>query len=35
MRATSSTVIRDRFTRTSPDVLQYQVTVDSPETWTK
>ena len=25
----------ERFTRTSPEVLQYQVTIDDPDTWTK
>ena len=25
----------ERFARTSPDVLQHQVTIDDPETWTK
>jgi hypothetical protein len=35
MNASAKLHVIERFTRTGPDVLQYQVTIDDPETWTK
>ncbi len=35
MTASDKLHVTERFTRTSPDVLQYRVTIDDPETWTK
>jgi hypothetical protein len=35
MTASEQLHVTERFTRTGPDVLQYQVTVDDPVTWTK
>jgi hypothetical protein len=35
MNASEKLHVIERFTRTAPDVLQYQVTIDDPETWTK
>jgi len=34
-QATENLRLVERFTRTSPDTLEYQVTVDDPKTWTK
>ena len=33
--ATENTHLVERFTRTAPDTLKYEVTVDDPATWTK
>jgi hypothetical protein len=35
MNASEKLHVVERFTRTGPDVLKYEVTVDDPETWTK
>jgi len=35
MNATDKLHVIERFTRTSPEVLEYKVTVDDPDTWTK
>jgi hypothetical protein len=35
MNASDKLHVIERFTRTGPDVLQYQVTIDDPVTWTK
>jgi hypothetical protein len=35
MNASEKLHVIERFTRTGPDVLQYQVTIDDPGTWTK
>jgi hypothetical protein len=35
MNASSQLHVIERFTRTSPETLQYQVTIDDPATWTK
>ena len=35
MNASEKLHVIERFTRTGPDVLQYQVTIDDPKTWTK
>ena len=35
MNASEKLHVIERFARTSPGVLQYQVTIDDPETWTK
>jgi hypothetical protein len=35
MNASDQLHVTEKFTRTGPDVLQYQVTIDDPVTWTK
>jgi hypothetical protein len=35
MNATDQLHVVERFTRTAPEILQYQVTIDDPKTWTK
>jgi len=35
MNASNQLHVVERFTRTSPETLQYQVTIDDPATWTK
>jgi|SRR5579871_1465153 len=35
MNSSDKLHVIERFTRTAPDVMQYKVTIDDPETWTK